>query len=373
MKSSAVAAKQLLSRRAYAFALQAAAQALLSGTHQRIIHCLKTRAFQAVQLGTNVSVSYSASKKHACYQGLQTCGSVWLCPVCSDRIAQGRREELMTVLQHYENKYYPYLITATISHQVEHSLSTVYQGLRSAWTALRKSASFQRFQQKTGYRHDITALETPYSQVNGWHPHLHAIALFDHELSESEAFEVSDYLKNRWVALTEKQGFPASYERGLTFLPRSDHVAEYVAKFGYLPHGWHLEDEVTRSHVKIGRANASYTPFQLLDAYFFGEQDWAGEKFREYALFMKGKRQLRYSKGFSAEIERDGIRLAADESLADSLEGKDYYWLLALEPKEWRRLKEFNLRGLFLDYIEQVAGDGDLCLQWLREQGIKLG
>ena len=60
------------------------------------------------------------SKEHgtASYGGLQTCGSVWTCPVCAAKIAERRRVELLDAMElHKAQGGAVFLLTLTTPHQ----------------------------------------------------------------------------------------------------------------------------------------------------------------------------------------------------------------------------------------------------------------
>mgnify|MGYP000119489705 CR=1 FL=1 len=75
------------SRMADRFALQSVARSILPKS--RTAKCLRIRAYQR-----DVEVWKSKEHNTASYGGLQTCGSVWTCPVCSSKIAERRRVEI---------------------------------------------------------------------------------------------------------------------------------------------------------------------------------------------------------------------------------------------------------------------------------------
>ena len=77
----------LSDRMADRFALQSVARSILPKS--RTAKCLRIRAYQR-----DVEVWKSKEHNTASYGGLQTCGSVWTCPVCSSKIAERRRVEI---------------------------------------------------------------------------------------------------------------------------------------------------------------------------------------------------------------------------------------------------------------------------------------
>ena len=72
------------------FALQSMARAILP--ESRTAKCLRIRAHDC-----DVQVWKSREHGTASYGGLQTCGSVWTCPVCAAKIAERRRIKLLGI------------------------------------------------------------------------------------------------------------------------------------------------------------------------------------------------------------------------------------------------------------------------------------
>ena len=93
------------------FALQSVARKFLPDS--RTNNCLRLRAF-----GQDVKVIRSLEFKTASYTGLQTCGSVWACPVCAAKIAERRRVEIQVAMSlHGAAGGGVLLLTATTPHQ----------------------------------------------------------------------------------------------------------------------------------------------------------------------------------------------------------------------------------------------------------------
>ena len=73
------------------FMLQSVARRFLPKS--RTDKCLRLRT-----KGKEIQVWQSTEYKTASYAGLQTCGSVWACPVCAAKIAERRRAEVVAAM-----------------------------------------------------------------------------------------------------------------------------------------------------------------------------------------------------------------------------------------------------------------------------------
>lgn len=55
----------------------------------------------------------------AFFQGVETCGSVWHCPVCAPKIAEKRRVEVgQAIERHFADGGMAIMVTLTIPHHV---------------------------------------------------------------------------------------------------------------------------------------------------------------------------------------------------------------------------------------------------------------
>lgn len=291
------------------FALQSVARSFFPKS--RIDKCLRLR-----QKGKDIQVWKSKEFKTASYKGLQTCGSVWRCPVCSAKIAERRRVEIVAAMAaHKAADGCVNMITLTCPHQVKDNLADLLakqaKALKTFWNARKTVAIFKEM----GTIGLIRALEVTHGRLseqnNGWHPHYHVLMfqgsgvdLVRFDVAQMTDWQVRLYLV--WAAACVKAGLgEPSYAHGLK-LDDGSHAAKYVAK-------WGLEDEMTKGHTK--KAINGETPFDFLRAYLLDKDDkQAAALFIEFAKTFEGKAQLYWSKGLK---KRFAIGEKSDDELAE--------------------------------------------------------
>lgn len=295
-------------RKEMRFALQDTAARLLPD--ERVHHCCRHVAAinpQEPQLGQFATIDlYADGEGQSRMDNLQTCGSVWHCPVCSARISEERRQELSMLIN--QNRYDALLVTYTVSHNAGMRLKPLKSALREAYRALKSGRWWQDFKEKWDWIGDVTALE-PTHGVNGWHPHLHALMLIDQKTTPYLRAKIEYELKTRWLVCLERVGLSASFERGVDVQYTDSKVRDYVVKFG--EEDWTIDHELTKSNSKIGKSGGD-TPFQLLLKAGQGDAA-AADLFKEYAAAMKGSNQLVWSRGLKELLESEVEEQAEQE------------------------------------------------------------
>lgn len=325
-----------------------------------------------------VRVYRAADGSDAGVGGLITCGNVWACPVCSAKVAEGRRRELqLAMVRHLERGGHAYLLSLTFNHGADDPLAELLQ---------RQTKALAWFKQSKGYRTTFEAYDRKGSAKglelthgrNGWHPHTHDLIFAAAGLLEDR--RAVRRLKAAWLWACVRAGLvpgarlagkgrarrllldvPAEGSRlaairnhwrhGLD-LRGGTRAAEYVAKFGH-DEAWGITSEVAKAYAKIGVRRAAWsedlhcTPFQLLQ--FAGNGDrQAAALFREYAAAMKGKRQLVWSRGLKDEFD---IRDATDEDLAAGADPMpDREEVGQLTGPEWSLVLSRQAVGEFLQF-----------------------
>lgn len=242
-------------------------------------------------------------------KGLQTCGSVWQCPVCSARISERRREELSTGLDRWVTAGHGVsMATLTAPHYINTRLDKHLAGIGDALRTWTNRPSFKRIAERIGLVGRVRALEVTHGQ-NGWHSHYH-ILFFTESPIDAESLPVleTEMLK-LWQSACVSAGLPEPNENGFKLAAGNAAAGDYVSK-------WGAAEEMTKSVSKTGQQAGQVTPFGLLAAHAGGDTKAAG-LFREYAKCFKGKRQLVWSKGLrdllQLGIEKTDEQLAAED------------------------------------------------------------
>lgn len=318
----------------------------------RIQNCLRLRI-----KGAEITVHRSKEHNTCAYGGLQTCGSVWVCPVCAAKISERRKQELLKAIeQHKACGGDVLLLTLTNPHYLGDKLFDVLECQRLALTYFNKGADVTRFNKEIGYIGSVRALEVTHGRKrtvnNGWHPHYH-ILLFVQSGLNLELLRRKFFA--RWLKACIKANMPAlpDYEHGVR-LDDGSKAAAYASK-------WGLESEMTKGHIK--KANNGETPFDFLRAYAFDDDKQAAALFREFAETFKGKRQLHWSPGLKDKFDLEEVD---DETLAAQQED-DANVLGTIELDDWIRIIKHDLRAEVLELARHGWEPVQLLLIGLRK------
>ena len=324
-----------MERRIQRFIYQSIVRELLPKSRTK--NCLRVR-----QKGQQVQVLKSVKHGTTSYSGLQTCGSVWQCPVCAAKISERRRVEVLHAMDAWKLEGGTVnLLTLTCPHQRSDDLGELLAKQAKALNYFWKDRKTKAVLVEMGNTGHIKATEVTHGRLspfdNGWHPHYH-ILMFDRcgaaDEAQMQSWQSRLYLV--WLTVCRLAGLgDPSYRHGIK-LDNGERANQYISK-------WGLEDEITRGHTK--KAISGETPFDLLRAIQADPNDrQAAALFIEFATVFKGKRQLRWSKGLKA---RFAIEDKADEALAD--EKEDFAQVLGqLTIGQWRDVLAVEGRGHLL-------------------------
>jgi len=322
----------------------------------------------------HVEVQYVARTGSAHYAGLQTCGSVWMCPICASKITERRKLEVEKAVKGAkEIGYRVIMLTYTFRHKREDNLKEQLVRMAHAFKLMNSGDASQARRAKYSVLGTIRALEVTHSEWHGWHPHTHVLMFVPND-TDIESLE-SEY-RTAWKESAAKAGLDMDVH-GFHLESCNDKVANYIAKYGTEPSektlaaydkGWNESSELTKWQLKgnnnVSRAyNEHVTPFGLLRYSLEGDET-AGHLFIEYALAFKHRRQLVWSPGLK---EKFGINEKTDEELAEEQE-EEAITLVQLSPTDWKKVLGNDCRGELLEIAR--TGNIDVIKQFLEDIGI---
>lgn len=318
------------------FALQSAARAILPKS--RTAKCLRCR--QAHR--PDVEVWRTRETKTARFKNLQTCASVWACPVCAARISERRSVELRQAIEAHESAGgQVLLLTLTNPHTRRDNLGDMLKAQSLAMSRFNGDRYSKLIWSDMGCIGTVRAWEVTHGRMrptdNGWHPHFH-ILIFCASGLDLEAFRPRIY--SAWANSCRLAGLPIPSQRHGITLEDGSRAAEYASK-GM----WGLDREMTKGHIAKKAAHKGETPFDLLRAFLSDYDKQAAALFREFALTFHGRRQLVYSKGLKAFF---AIGEKSDEEISQEVE-ESAEFLGSITLDQWRLICRLDLRGDVLE------------------------
>lgn len=321
----------------------------------RVRRCRRYRArgYEAVQ----VRARWPERRAH--FAGLQTCGSVWACPLCSAKVLAGRADELVQVLDAWtERGGRVVMVALTMRHHQGQQLAELWGGLSEAWRGATGSRAARRaLADVAGW---VRRTESTVG-ANGWHLHVHALLFVPGDTTDGEAQALGETMFAGWRRRLVSLGFgaPVAEDGGLDvrLLDLSTAVgavADYVAKGNYRetprsPVGAALE---LAGPAKRGRRENRATMQLLGDLARHGLADDA-ELWHEWEQASRGRRAIEWSRnGFRAEMLAGAEERSDEELAAETDHGGELVCELA--PAQWRAItRERRLPALLLELVEE--------------------
>jgi len=327
------------------FALQSAARRIIP--EFRVKNCLRVpQAHRKV-----IDVTHSIQRASANYSGLQTCASVWVCPVCAAKVSERRRVELAQAIEYWETVKGGTVLLRSLTHPhtAGDALADLLKAEQKAMGYMRQgrpAAELSNVFRIVGYVRAWEVTHGRHAFGNGFHPHFHELLFLESRMTEASVGYLQERSAALWQAACVKAGLDQPDPVRGCRIDGAGKAAAYVAKMGLEESGWSLAHEVTKGHTKRAADGKGETPFDLLRAAAFDRDRHAQALFREFAFAFKGKRQLVWSKGLR-ELLALGVQLS-DEEVAASIED-DAYILGSIDLDQWRLIVKHDLRGTVLE------------------------
>ena len=318
------------------------------------------------------SVQVRANGAAVGYAGLNSCGSVWVCPVCNAKVQAVRRLEVGVALAKVLDGGGAAFGAYTVRHHLGSRLDPTWRGLSASWRAVARDRTVRRVRALLGLVGGLRAAEVTYG-ANGWHPHLHPVHVFDRPVSVDGVASLHAAQFAAWSRAAERLGLDAPTLAAqdlhlVTGATAHVELGDYFTKASYAPTseavGWEMTSTQTKSRT---RANESRTPWDLLGAvYLDGDAD-ALDLWHTWERDSKGKRALTWSRGLRARVGLDVE--ATDEEIAEREVGSRQD--VGLVVTDWTPVAEQPRLGAGLLAAVGPAGNWDEGRRYADAHGIE--
>lgn len=329
--------------------------------------------------------THTKDGNRAGFSGVQSCGSTWACPVCSEKIQASRADEVATALAEAERRGWVVgFLTFTVRHSKRHSLAGVWDAVSKGWRQATSGSGWrwQADRLDFGVKGYIRLTEVTVG-ANGWHVHVHALVLMDPSasawalthgghLGHDAVRALGERMSERWAYGVTKagKGYAPSAERGVDarlVVSGSDDLARYFAKNVYtVKTAESAAADATMSHAKTAK-HGNTTPFGLLARLVRDGDADDLDLWHEWERESKGKRQLLWSNGLRADLLA-GVHERTDEEIANDAD-LDGVELVRMHPAAYKRIARAGALALVLNAAE-AQDDGHALYDVLTDLGV---
>lgn len=352
------------------------------------LHAAGKPSGHLVKLSGKVEVRKHLQTGGTHLRGLETCKSVWSCPVCSMRLMEQRTVELQNIVStHVKNGGSLIHVTLTVPHGRADCVKDLVKSMAAAYNKMGQGRGFKDFRKFVTIG-DVRAFEVTYGQAAGFHPHFHILFFLQpgYKLVDTkpglalEAGEIclqdlrSDFY-HWWSSAAVRSGFAKpSDEHGVRVTvgeSQEQLLAAYISKFGREPSKtlWGVEAEVVKLHAKMG-GDQRFHPFDFLRAGMLRDKSLPWKHlWGDYCEGFKGQQQLR---GMTKLGKKLGVIVSREEQIFESDGEVTSVALAYLDREEWSIILACGARGLLVDQAKKSGFDGvmrvlDICRSVYRD------
>jgi hypothetical protein len=248
-------------------------------------------------LGQQVALKMGEGVAH--YAGLETCGSVWACPVCQAKILNRRAEEISRgAARWHQRGNSVYMTTLTMAHDQGMRLAPLMQVIAGGFRSVISGRPWLRLKKRLGIVGTIRSVEVTHG-VNGWHPHLHTLTFLTGDPGAEGLAAFVTHMREKWRRYIIGAGYRSPHDFHGVKVDRCASAAEAGAYIAKTQDGRAVGNELARGDLKHGRADHR-TPLEILESF-----RWTGDLadlalWREYECATYRHQRISWSKGLRA-------------------------------------------------------------------------
>lgn len=276
----------------------------------------------------------------ASYSGLQYCKNPWVCPVCSTMLSHHRGKEVFQAVEWAYNKgFKAIMVTYTFSHTKADKLAEIVSKHEQAVSFLRSHRVYRELLKAINYQGMIRCLEVTHG-ANGWHLHTHELLFVD---KKANAQSIKQTIFKVWESACLKHNLLPQYKLE-HFRKHAIDIKDNATSDDYLVKflKFSISNEMTAAEKKDHQGRS---PYDLLKMSYNTETKKIvkkySDRFVEFALAMKGKRQLVWSKNLKKLVGIEESEPATEKVRA-----------INLTSEVWNIILKQNARYAVLDLAQ---------------------
>ena len=327
---------------------------------QRVRHCGRVTRMK----GSGVTVR--SRDGIAGYAGLQHCGSVWSCPVCSAQILTHRALEIGSVLgQAVTEGRALGFGTFTMRHRQGQRLAKLWDSAGRAWGRATSGGSWQRVKLAYGVEGWVRVWEVTDGR-NGWHVHVHFVVVLPGDATSADLDAVCRGMYERWSRGLVAAGLEAPRLVGQEWhLATGDGAAGDLAEYLFkLTEQAAPAADRARSlglelaHTMPGRSRSDLRTRPVWSVLEEAANTGDLSRWQEWEAGSLGRRQVGWSAGLRKRFapQLDDV---SDEEITDQEHGSADDGLVVITDEGWRKLcRTPAVLPMLLEVAEQAGALG---------------
>jgi hypothetical protein len=306
-------------------------------------------------VGGDVAIKACGGVAH--YAGLETCGSIWACPVCSAKIRNARGGEISAAAARWDlagNSVY--MVTLTMPHDFGMKLAALLPVIADGFRSVISGRAWLLVKARARVAGTIRSVEVTHGP-NSWHPHLHVLVFIEGDPGAGALAALALHIRSRWARYIKAQGYRSPDLAHGVVIDRCTSAAEAGAYIAKTQDGAAVGNELARADLKTGR-HAHRTPLQILEAF-----RWSGDiedlaLWHEYERATRGHQAITWSKQLRQLLTQSPER--TDEEIAAEEIGGAV--LVVIEARTWRSVTRIpGLAAHLLDEAERGGAEAVRC------------
>ena len=282
------------------------------------------------------------------YHGVAQCCGYWRCPVCALKISENKKKLITEITdQHLALKKSIGFITLTIRHNKNDTLKGSLDKLLKNYRSFQNQRFFSRGKKDYTLLGQIKTLEITFSELNGWHPHLHLLFFYDNISNENLTIFQKQFIKN-WSIFKDNNSLIKSQHQDIV---RNNSISDYTSKLD-------IVSEMTKGKIKTSKG---LTPFTALAKLALKDYQNSNEKNLLYGIYdnyieqTQGRHFVNISNALTKLYNVDDLNLT-DEQICSTTTFDAV--LCHISTVTWLKICKLNLQPLLLQKYTKYGLDG---------------